>query len=151
MNPVFYVTFGQKYASEPHPANRIAHPDGYVAIAAANVQVARKAAFIIYDGHFAEVREEWDIKFDKYPLGEIRRFHLDTDSIEPEDEPDVVITDDGKLLVRGMPRVFTPGEATKLANLIADQATQAVAITAERAANAARLAEAGVKKHDDMW
>ena len=151
MNPTFFITFGIKYSTECHPAYRIAHPDGYVAVVADNQQVAMQLAHIVYDGHFAEVRPEWDFKTDRYPLGEIRRFHVGTDSLEPSEEPQVVITEDGRLLVRGIPQVFTPGEATKFANLIADQAVQAVSITAEKAAARARLTEAGVKKHDDMF
>lgn len=147
MNPHFLMTFGIRYSTECHPSNRIVHPKGYVTLVAESRDAALFMAHEIFDGHFAEVREEWEVNTANYPLGEIARYVQG----EPYTEPDAVITDNGMLLVRGMPRVFTPGEATALANLIADQAVQAVSITAEKAAARARLAEAGVKKHDDMF
>lgn len=41
----FYVTFGIKYAREPHPTFAAAHPDGWVTIEAPDEIAARTVAF----------------------------------------------------------------------------------------------------------
>lgn len=147
MNPVFLVTFGLRYKTECHPSNRIVHPEGYVGIVAPNRDHARYLAHELYDGHFAEVREEWEIDPANYPLGELVRYVSGEELVEP----DVVVTENGKLILRGSPRVWSPGEASALAERINDAANTAVQQVAAAAADAARLAEVGVKKHDDMF
>ena len=43
----FYVTFGGKYRTEPHPTFREAHPDGYVRIEACCEEDARSQAKVV--------------------------------------------------------------------------------------------------------
>lgn len=41
----FYVTFGQKYAREPHPTLAAAHPDAWVEVDADSEMEARQLVF----------------------------------------------------------------------------------------------------------
>lgn len=147
MNPKFILTFGIRYSTECHPSNRIVHPQGYVALIADSRDHALFMAHEIFDGHFAEVKEEWDFNSDNYPLGELARYV----QREAFTEPDVVVTENGKIILRGSPRIWTPGDANVLAQQIQEAAGAAVAQVAAAAADAARIAEVGVKKHDDMF
>jgi hypothetical protein len=53
----FYVTFGQRYAREPHPTFPAAHPDGYVVIVAPSEPIARAAAFSAFGTAWAFIYE----------------------------------------------------------------------------------------------
>ncbi|AYD87380.1 hypothetical protein SEA_VALENTINIPUFF_85 [Microbacterium phage ValentiniPuff] len=149
MIPMFYVTFGLEYGSTAHDAKQHAHPEGFVTIAADNRDQAKFMADYVYGaGGTANVYTDVEFNGERYPLGELAHFIAGQ---EPETAPDVLVTENGKLLILGVPRVWTPGEATKFANDIADAAVRAVERIAAEAADAARLAEVGVKRHDDMW
>ncbi len=72
----FYLTFGQKYRSERHPAtrkNQIIHPDGYVKIRAEDIGTARKLAFSRFGNKWAFLYTEYDFVKIKnmYPFGEL--------------------------------------------------------------------------------
>lgn len=75
----FYITFGQKYRYEEHPANQKTgfdlHPDGYVLLTATDVTEAiKRAAFTIgleWSGIYQESPGYGDPVFDRsiYPRG----------------------------------------------------------------------------------
>lgn len=65
----FFVTFGQKYRTEPHPTLDGAHPDGVVECKAVTEDAART---IITDklGHaWSAIYHEDNIDLNNYPLG----------------------------------------------------------------------------------
>jgi len=72
--PNFYVTFGQRFRRQPHPASDNIHPDGYVKIEAVTYAVARAKAMELFGPMWAFIYEEE--KFEKckhyFPRGEIK-------------------------------------------------------------------------------
>ncbi len=44
----FYVTFGQQYAREPHPAWAGIHPDGWITIEALDYEAARSRTIKLF-------------------------------------------------------------------------------------------------------
>jgi len=71
----FRVTFGQKYAREVHPLSPDIHPDGWVAIHAADYAAARLTVVATFDTAWASLYapedmtpKEWALFF---PRGEI--------------------------------------------------------------------------------
>lgn len=72
-----YITFGVKYATEPHPLLSWAHPDGWLTVEADTYEHARAIAFAITGGkHAFDYRDEPNQ--DIYPLGEIHRVSVAT-------------------------------------------------------------------------
>jgi hypothetical protein len=74
----FRVTFGQKYAQNPHPRWPAAHPDGWLAVLAEDVAEARRWIYQELGIHWcdvlpADIDEDWDL----YPRGELGRFRVD--------------------------------------------------------------------------
>ena len=76
----FYLTFGQKYAEEPHPKFALAHPNGYVRIQAENYEQAREFAFREFGPYWAflydeeDFAENLDMQTSHYPGGRIGDF-----------------------------------------------------------------------------
>lgn len=52
MSSTIFVTFGTKYAHEPHPTLPFAHPDGYLTIEAPDYGTARGIAMAMTGGAF---------------------------------------------------------------------------------------------------
>jgi hypothetical protein len=77
--PDFRITFGMRYAHEPHPKAGLLDftptPDGYVVIEAEDEFTARMAAFAFLGKAwafiYAEPFEDWS---DRFPRGELARF-----------------------------------------------------------------------------
>lgn len=84
--PVFYVTFGARYAREPHPKWALAHPDGYLVLEAEDEPFAREAAWKLCGQHwafiytqeqmFADVRHGGLTADDLFPRGELARYRV---------------------------------------------------------------------------
>lgn len=72
----YYVTFGQRYAREPHPTFPGAHPDGYVVIEAADEEAARATAYTVFDNRYAFIYPEPPAG-EFAPRGEIGRVRSD--------------------------------------------------------------------------
>lgn len=72
--PLFYVTFGVRYATEEHPLFPEAHPDGYVVIEAADAHKAREIVTTRLDDRYAFLypADDWDPSY--YPRGAIAKF-----------------------------------------------------------------------------
>jgi hypothetical protein len=75
----FYVTFGQQYAREEHPAWPGVHPDGWVTIEAPDYDAARERAFTLFGRRWAFLYEAADFDRSYFPGGELAR-------IGPDDE-----------------------------------------------------------------
>lgn len=86
----FRVTFGQKYAREPHPTVRWAHPDGWATIDAPDHMTARQLAVAVlgaswgglYDvaGHDGGLLGDvlgHAVDWSLFPRGELARIHTD--------------------------------------------------------------------------
>jgi hypothetical protein len=71
----YMLTFGIRYATEPHPTFSTAHPDGWVTIEAPNEQYARKLAHWIFGPAWAFLYSESTFEQSKhlFPRGEIAR------------------------------------------------------------------------------
>lgn len=71
----YRVTFGVKYATEPHPTFSTAHPDGWVTIEAPTEEYARKIAMFIFTDKWAFIYPATSDYFwaAQYPRGEIAR------------------------------------------------------------------------------
>jgi hypothetical protein len=72
------ITFGTKYAREPHSTLPNAHPEGYVVVEGASYKEARLMAYELTDGAFAFDYEIGKFITDPktagyYPRGEIGR------------------------------------------------------------------------------
>ena len=70
--PNFYITFGQRFRREPHPASDNIHPDGYVKIEAVTYTVARAKAVELLGLQWAFMYDEEDFKPKYFPKGEIK-------------------------------------------------------------------------------
>jgi hypothetical protein len=71
----FRLTFGQQYATEPHPRFSLAHPDGWVSIEAADYEDARAFAVGMFGAGWCDLYGQgrnWDP--DYFPEGELARF-----------------------------------------------------------------------------
>jgi hypothetical protein len=70
----YRVTFGCKYAREPHPSFPDAHPDGWVTIVAPDEMAARRVAHERLSGQYAFIYapEEWEPEW--FPRGELARW-----------------------------------------------------------------------------
>jgi hypothetical protein len=72
----FFVTFGQRYAQEPHPVLADAHPDGWLVIEAESWDEARAAVATALGTSWSNLYEKTDFMQDAarlYPRGEIAR------------------------------------------------------------------------------
>lgn len=73
----YRVTFGQKYAREPHPTFREAHPDGWVAVEAPDYATARAAVVEAFGIAWAELYGPGAMPSDQwlrtFPRGELDR------------------------------------------------------------------------------
>lgn len=71
----FMLTFGQKYAREPHPLYPAAHPDGYVVIEADDYDAARLAVANTFAIYWCDLYtpETWQLYVDYFPRGELGR------------------------------------------------------------------------------
>lgn len=65
----FYVTFGYKYKSEPHPNYHRANPDGYVVINAESEEKARQQAFKVFGNYWSFIYSEEKMQFHFFPKG----------------------------------------------------------------------------------
>lgn len=65
----YFVTFGQRYAREPHPTFPAAHPDGWLEIEAPNYAAANQAAHDFLGSHFALLYEERNFDPSFFPRG----------------------------------------------------------------------------------
>jgi hypothetical protein len=78
----YRVTFGFRYAREPHPIFDKAHPDGWVTIIAPNEEKARKAAFNLLGNVWAflygpeELQDTASSWAELFPLGELHRIEV---------------------------------------------------------------------------
>lgn len=70
----FYLTFGSRYAYEPHPTFPAATPDGYVTIVAEDYSTARAFAFETFGDRWSSIYEEHEALLDFYPVGELESF-----------------------------------------------------------------------------
>ena len=68
----YYVTFGQKYSTEPHPKVRYAHPDGWLRIEADDEDQAREIVFLELGDHWAFIYSEDNFKKNYFPRGELK-------------------------------------------------------------------------------
>lgn len=68
----FYITFGNKYRLEAHPAGEWVHPDGYLVIEATDYSTARQRAFELLGDQFAFIYA-WPPSAYLYPLGALKR------------------------------------------------------------------------------
>jgi len=143
----FIGTFGVKYSSEPHPSGHLVHPDGYVTLEAPDANAANRMMHFHYTAAFAFVKSVEDFDPTRYPMGELTRIVMGEDPIEPA----VLVTEDGRILLRGRVGALTPGAASTLAEQLQSAARLAVDVVKNRAAETQRLAEAGGPKHVDMW
>lgn len=69
----YCVTFGQQYKNEPHPKVRYAHPDGWLAIEAENMNEARKKAFDHLGPAWSFIYLEDQLDKSYFPAGELHR------------------------------------------------------------------------------
>lgn len=68
----YYVTFGQKFRREIHPANDFLHPDGWIRVVMTNPEAARfmaNAKLAPWANLYSE--EEFLKEQDRYPKGEL--------------------------------------------------------------------------------
>jgi hypothetical protein len=79
----FFLTFGQRYAREPHPTFPKAHPDGYVVIEADLYEDAREKACEVVGLHWSDLyrQDEWfrlgDVTLESmFPLGELAHYKV---------------------------------------------------------------------------
>lgn len=71
----FFVTFGQKYRTEPHPKVKYAHPDGWLTVEAHNREAAHAKAFSELGEFFATMysEESFESKKQFFPRGELHK------------------------------------------------------------------------------
>ena len=69
----FYVTFGQRYRSEPHPSGIMVDPDAVIKIEAESKEEAHAKAMDIFKGAFHQVLNEegWENNKSYFPHGSI--------------------------------------------------------------------------------
>lgn len=67
------LTFGQRYATEPHPRFPDAHPDGWVEIAARTRWDARSLALSTFGQYWCDIYHPDDFDPSYYPLGRLAR------------------------------------------------------------------------------
>jgi hypothetical protein len=78
----YRVTFGQRYAKEPHPTWTAAHPDGWVTVIADDCKTARRWAYANFGIHWCDLYEadaHPSTDAELYPLGELARFRNDSE------------------------------------------------------------------------
>ena len=73
----FYVTFGQKYHHEEHPAG--GHPDGWFLVRAENEGDARKAVFNLMGDKWAFMYSEERFNKSFFPKGCLKSIDASTD------------------------------------------------------------------------
>jgi len=71
----YYISFGTKYAFEPHPLEWV-HPDGYLRIDAPSYEIARSYAMQLTDDKFAFMYDKRPESI-YFPLGEIAHVVID--------------------------------------------------------------------------
>jgi len=69
----YMVTFGQRYAREPHPTFGDAHPDGWVVVEAADYEQARALVVGWLGSAWAFLYEAEDFQASFFPRGELHR------------------------------------------------------------------------------
>lgn len=81
----FFITFGVKYAREPHPYFHKANPNGYVVVEAPSEDIARRIARAKTANMYAFIypRDNFDSSY--HPKGEIERW-VWTKNLETEVE-----------------------------------------------------------------
>ena len=77
MSTEFRVTFGQKYRREDHPTLPEAHPDGWLAVFAADEHQARLLTFDKLGTAWSMLRPPMPDDLDWYPRGELARLSAD--------------------------------------------------------------------------
>lgn len=87
MSSLWRVTFGRRYAHEPHPSFPGAHPDGWLTVEAADglsyeairagvIQILGTNWCALYDAARQDPEDEDELY---YPMGELARIHLTED------------------------------------------------------------------------
>jgi len=66
----YFITFGQKYRREQHPAG--GHPDGWFEVEADDRRQARAKIWEVCDEKWSMMYEENDFDRSYYPLGKLR-------------------------------------------------------------------------------
>jgi len=71
----FYVTIGQRYRTEPHPANEKAgvtlHPDGFITVHAETAQIAADAVTKLLGSKWSGIYTEFVFDRQWHPLGNL--------------------------------------------------------------------------------
>jgi hypothetical protein len=71
----YYITFGQKYRTEPHPILGICCADGYVVVKAEDMKQARDFVFTTFGTAWSNIyAENYDFAMpinELFPMGEI--------------------------------------------------------------------------------
>jgi len=67
----FYVTFGQRYAQEPHPHIDGVHPDGVLELEAKDWEDARERVFSLTNAAHSFIYDESDMQhfWGHFPMG----------------------------------------------------------------------------------
>jgi len=73
----FRVTFGQRYRREEHPRWPLAHPDGWLTIAAPSYEVARAWVIRELGTSWCDIYAPRSFERSLYELGELGRFGVD--------------------------------------------------------------------------
>jgi len=71
----FFVTFGQKYRTQPHPLQNYPHADGWLLVKGVDMTEARAKTFQELGQFWSNIYSEADFKKNKhyYPKGELHR------------------------------------------------------------------------------
>lgn len=67
----FYITFGQKYRTEPHPTFDKADPDGVLEVEADNADEAREKVVAKLGEFWSFIYPADELDLDNFPLGVI--------------------------------------------------------------------------------
>jgi hypothetical protein len=69
----FFLTFGQKYRCDPHPADDRIHPDGWFKIVAPDYEAARLIVTTVYGLQWSNLYTEAEFEDDRhyYSRGEL--------------------------------------------------------------------------------
>ncbi|RTE48804.1 hypothetical protein [Actinobaculum sp. 352] len=91
--PIYYVTFGVKYADEPHPINPLITDKAVAKIKAPSEEMARRFAFRHFDQYWSRVIPQdegeqytaaWDCHIVAYIIGHSIVWAVNTDTmLEP--------------------------------------------------------------------
>jgi len=86
-----YFTFGIKYASEPHPHLRAAHPDGWLRVRGHSYGEAWDAGYALAGALYAFDHPVEYFKSEHYPRGELMFCDLTSGERPPEPMPEGLV------------------------------------------------------------